>query len=707
MTQQTAPFLEGKYGWSLGESNWNLGMDENLLKFSFMFDRNIEGIVSSLPAVVNGTAYFLTTDNRLYFGASDTWYSTPVPKWSEFQIRATGEVYQFDGTDITLIPSNLALESEIQTKEPAIPVGANSQFWRGDKTFQVPSKADVGLAAVDNTSDAGKPVSTAQQTALDQKANLVSPTFTGTVGGITKSMVGLGSVDNTADSAKPVSTAQQTALNLKVSTSSTRAVSSEIVPPITNDDGYNWGYNSTGTSVNGNGNAFNYYQLNIANDAAVQQVGLNGATGSKVSGLNILHNFGGATSRGGRHAVQGKLLQGFGGSGATDAGNQDRFYVGIQGQVLSDTGDGGTGVGDLRGAYFGSSSYAGVYGGASYVANLTGAEFNTDIQIGSGATAGVRVSFHTGVQVASLIGERGFNLDSCYSGSCLGGSTRGWKYGLSYHGLNGGPAFEADSTVLKVFPSASASAAIDTVIDVTGVTTAALIRSTGCTLTETGVNFNKANAFMAMGNTTASVLTQSFKTSGTASTYDSRWSYSGGSATIGQGVVQLEANGLITPLVRPFADNTQSLGLSSFRWSVVYAGTGTINTSDATEKTEVSPFTQAETNAAKTLAKEIGTFKWLASVQAKGEDARTHIGLTVQRAIEIMEANNLEPMTYGFICYDEWEATEAVVREDEDGKIEILQPATEAGSRYGFRMDQLNLFIAAGFEARLSALENL
>lgn len=41
-------------------------------------------------------------------------------------------------------------------------------------------KGDVGLSNVDNTSDASKPVSTAQQTALDLKANLASPTFTGT-----------------------------------------------------------------------------------------------------------------------------------------------------------------------------------------------------------------------------------------------------------------------------------------------------------------------------------------------------------------------------------------------------------------------------------------------------------------------------------------------------------------------------------------------
>jgi len=46
----------------------------------------------------------------------------------------------------------------------------------------------------------------------------VSPTFTGTVAGVTSAMVGLGNVDNTADTAKPVSTAQQTALNGKAAT---------------------------------------------------------------------------------------------------------------------------------------------------------------------------------------------------------------------------------------------------------------------------------------------------------------------------------------------------------------------------------------------------------------------------------------------------------------------------------------------------------
>jgi hypothetical protein len=78
------------------------------------------------------------------------------------------------------------------------------------------SKSDVGLGSVDNTSDSGKPVSTAQQAALDAKAPLASPAFTGTPTGISKTHVGLGNVDNTADTAKPVSTAQQTALDGKL-----------------------------------------------------------------------------------------------------------------------------------------------------------------------------------------------------------------------------------------------------------------------------------------------------------------------------------------------------------------------------------------------------------------------------------------------------------------------------------------------------------
>jgi hypothetical protein len=56
-------------------------------------------------------------------------------------------------------------------------------------------------------------VTSSIQTQLDAKASLAGATFTGTVSGISKNMVGLGNVDNTSDANKPVSTAQQTAIN--------------------------------------------------------------------------------------------------------------------------------------------------------------------------------------------------------------------------------------------------------------------------------------------------------------------------------------------------------------------------------------------------------------------------------------------------------------------------------------------------------------
>lgn len=63
-------------------------------------------------------------------------------------------------------------------------------------------------------------VTSSIQTQIDAKAPLASPTFTGTVSGITKSMVGLANVDNTSDLDKPVSNAQQTALDLKANLAS-------------------------------------------------------------------------------------------------------------------------------------------------------------------------------------------------------------------------------------------------------------------------------------------------------------------------------------------------------------------------------------------------------------------------------------------------------------------------------------------------------
>lgn len=83
------------------------------------------------------------------------------------------------------------------------------------------TKAQVGLGNVDNTSDANKPVSTAQAAAIAdaKKAGTDAQSALSTHAGntsnphkVTKAQVGLGNVDNTSDASKPVSTAQATAI---------------------------------------------------------------------------------------------------------------------------------------------------------------------------------------------------------------------------------------------------------------------------------------------------------------------------------------------------------------------------------------------------------------------------------------------------------------------------------------------------------------
>jgi hypothetical protein len=91
--------------------------------------------------------------------------------------------------------------------------------------------AMVGLAAVNNTADIDKPVSTAATTALALKANLASPTFTGTVSGISRAMIQLGSVNNTADIDKPISTATQTALNGKANVGDVSTSTNSVKTP--------------------------------------------------------------------------------------------------------------------------------------------------------------------------------------------------------------------------------------------------------------------------------------------------------------------------------------------------------------------------------------------------------------------------------------------------------------------------------------------
>ena len=93
----------------------------------------------------------------------------------------------------------------------------------GANTTQIATTGFVTNAV--STATTGKYVDlTADQTIAGNK------TFSGTTSGITKAMVGLGTVDNTTDANKPVSTATQTALNLKANLASPSLTGTPVAP---------------------------------------------------------------------------------------------------------------------------------------------------------------------------------------------------------------------------------------------------------------------------------------------------------------------------------------------------------------------------------------------------------------------------------------------------------------------------------------------
>jgi hypothetical protein len=197
-----------------------------------------------------------------------------------------------------------------------------------------------------------------------------------------------------------------------------------------------------------------------------------------------------------------------------------------------------------------------------------------------------------------------------------------------------------------------------------------------------------------------------------------------------------------TTALAPGFDNAQSLGLPAARWSQVYAGAGTISTSDARTKDWRGGLDADELAAATVIAGSIGVYRFLDAIRDKGDAARLHVGVLAQQVVGIMLAHGLDPDRYAFICHDQWEEVPGTPARDavpaipavpetparkavrRRGKIlQLAMPAIPstpeipgvpavpagdpipAGDRYGIRYEELAMFLAAAQEQRLAAIE--
>jgi hypothetical protein len=143
--------------------------------------------------------------------------------------------------------------------------------------------------------------------------------------------------------------------------------------------------------------------------------------------------------------------------------------------------------------------------------------------------------------------------------------------------------------------------------------------------------------------------------------------------------------------LQPQLDNVAPVGGGASRWSTIFAGTGTINTSDEREKEQFRSVAEAERRVALVIKSGIRAFKFRDAVATKGEGARWHFGVGAQTVAAAFVAEGLDPTDYALFCFDEWDAQPEVL--DADGNV--FKPAMPAGNRYGIRYDELAMFILA------------
>lgn len=133
---------------------------------------------------------------------------------TELRIKIGNGVDTF--ADLEYVPSIGSVDTQIATAIADKAPKADPTF---TGTVSLPSGTSIGdvssteIGYLDGVTSS---VQTQLNTLGSDKAPKADPTFTGTVSGVTKTHVGLANVDNTADADKPVSTATQTALDTKL-----------------------------------------------------------------------------------------------------------------------------------------------------------------------------------------------------------------------------------------------------------------------------------------------------------------------------------------------------------------------------------------------------------------------------------------------------------------------------------------------------------
>lgn len=168
--------------------------------------------------------------------------------------------------------------------------------------------------------------------------------------------------------------------------------------------------------------------------------------------------------------------------------------------------------------------------------------------------------------------------------------------------------------------------------------------------------------------------------------------------------VQLVPSGTSYVAVRtgnliPLVDNTYSCGQSGARWSEIWAGNGTIQTSDENAKEQISDIDDRVLKAWSKV--KFSQYKFKDAVSKKGEQARWHFGVIAQRVKEAFESEGLNAFDYGLLCWDKWEEITEDVRDQEGNFTGEKQVVIKPGESFGIRYDEALALECAYLRSRL------
>ena len=187
-----------------GEHNvavgYNAGSNSNRYNDNINLTNNRNTFLGALSNLIN--------NNNTFSHSTAIGYNSQIKASNEIVLGTSAETVRIPKFTTAGVVKNDAL-GNLSSSGSLSTADIGDATITNDKLASGIDKSKVGLGSVDNTSDTAKPISTLTQSALDAKAPLANPVFTGTVSGITKAMVGLENVDNTSDLDKPISTLTQ------------------------------------------------------------------------------------------------------------------------------------------------------------------------------------------------------------------------------------------------------------------------------------------------------------------------------------------------------------------------------------------------------------------------------------------------------------------------------------------------------------------